>query len=665
MIEKKQYDLNFGPELEKFTVCINTGALTFEIYKNFREKYVDPSTTEQEYGELIKSIRTSSEDSLLICNDLRPISGRGFYHRLCGRLVKLFAKNLRVSNPQFDLVRQATFGSSNSLSSTGVIESETIPESVRETPKIEILDMATVSEPVAKDLIKNMPKYSRNIKFRAYKRQVNAYYRLEGVTLTNTKFDLLEFALSCFDREFVAYEDVKRVEGDDFEKVTEKLVSILDGVVSRSEGKATRDAYGLKLKIFDCNESYHDAFLDLRGANPELKESILVDAFLTGIHINNIKNNIEGKCLTTLYENFEWLCKFYQENNRANITQINNVQVNGRNNGSNNNNPNRSRNNKGKNKGYNRGKNFNQNNQPGRSNNLNWRNDNQFYTNKIYNVCHQRGHIGKYCPKSKQLKAFFAAFEESESGVGRGEDQNGNENDVSNGQNNFKVLSGIENVNIFSNLQQDIIPDCRIVVSDLEERSVHDGDSNRITDITDDTGSDRDLCPVVRSDSDICSSEEQRSGDILEFRINFQCHDLIRRTFVIRGSGREIKWSPYIDSGAQRSVMSKNIADLLGLKINRNVNFKVVGFDRKPSNLVFGYIESVELVIPGTSRTLTFSPIILNDPNSNLCGLDVIVPSGGGTVMVDDSIGARYVFDSEKSAKHNKLEYLTPLLIKI
>lgn len=135
------------------------------------------------------------------------------------------------------------------------------------------------------------------------------------------------------------------------------------------------------------------------------------------------------------------------------------------------------------------------------------------------------------------------------------------------------------------------------------------------------------------------SSGKQRVDDTLvDYQINFQYHKLIRHDFVVKGNRGESTWVPYIDSGAQRSTMSKATAELLGLNIIRDVNFRVICFDQKPSKLVYGYAENVELYVPGTNKTIKFSPIIMDSSEANLAGLDVILPCGGGEVATSDDL---------------------------
>lgn len=70
----------------------------------------------------------------------------------------------------------------------------------------------------------------------------------------------------------------------------------------------------------------------------------------------------------------------------------------------------------------------------------------------------------------------------------------------------------------------------------------------------------------------------------------------------------------------------------------------------KPSKLVYGYVKKAKLIVPGTSKVLEFSPIIMNDSKANLCGLDIICASGGGQIVTkSDSVDGCYVFNSEKN----------------
>ena len=238
------------------------------------------------------------------------------------------------------------------------------------------------------------------------------------------------------------------------------------------------------------------------------------------------------------------------------------------------------------------------------------------------------GHIGKQCNMGQKFRNFLAEYEENEAGESRNDIYNENQNDVVSGSNNNKVLDGVETFKNFSILQQagesdiDSSSDCnKIVVSESSERF----DPVEVV--------ERSAChgPAIVG---TIEPSKQLSRDIFEYRINFQCHSLIRHDIVLKGKLSDVIWSPYIDSGAQRSVISKSVADRLGLEIIRKFNFRVIGFDQKPSKLVYGYIERVELVVPGSDKILNFSLIVINDSRTNLCGLDIIVPSGAALLSM-------------------------------
>lgn len=219
----------------------------------------------------------------------------------------------------------------------------------------------------------------------------------------------------------------------------------------------------------------------------------------------------------------------------------------------------------------------------------------------------------------------------------------GDNRDVQSASNSNKdrLFGGVGNV---SKNEQDTHIGEIVVSGRVSDSDLLDENTNQITDIV----SSSSPGPIVDTVSQQLSSVIPSAT--LEYRIsiNFQVHDLIKHDFLIKSDRSESIWTPYIDSGAQRSVMSKHFADRLGLKILKDINFTVIGFDQKPSKLVYGWVKDVKLVVPGTDNILYFSPIIMDDPHANLCGLDVIIPAGGGEIVQVSPYGARYLFHSEK-----------------
>lgn len=422
----------------------------------------------------------------------------------------------------------------------------------------------------------------------------------------------------------------------------DKLVCVLDGVVTLTEGRATRMAFNLKMRDFSTTKAYHDAFLQLRAKNSDIKESVLLEAFIDGIDIKNIKTTLAKHLAdhpdTTLYDAFTLVDRLHEENSKK--LEVNAVNFNKNNNK----------------KNYNNKKFYNNRFQKSnnRSNNPNWRN-NQSIT---CGVCSRPGHYSKNCRFKNQVRAFVATLEQEEEGNNSGAGNSRGDLSDNSGSNNTvsKACGGIEN-NIYCNLSKDDdfrsekISFKEIVVSDETETPADSGISCGVK------NSDSKFDLAVSDSKDRVTEcgfakEKLTSDDFFEYRINFQYHDLIRHDFVIKGPRGEATWTPFVDSGAQRSIMSRATAELLGLAINRKINFKVYGFDQQPSKLVVGFVDQVELYIPGTSQVIKFSPIIMDDPKANLCGLDIIVPSGGGAVVPSgDFFGARFVFNSERNSQ--------------
>lgn len=542
------------------------------------------------------------------------------------------ARNLKAKN----LGPLSKFGSTTSVN--------TVEESETKEEKIEPFIMQ--AETPKSDILRNLPKYTPDsISFAAYRRKIDAFFKWCNLTDGTKKLELVEYAVSEYDSEALLFADIVRVEGnDDYKKVLDQSVACVDGTITHTKAELTCQAFQIKLINYRGAKEYHSAFVNLRAKNSSLEEEVLVEAFVKGIHIANIQNIIknnnkrllQANVQPTLYQNYVDLEGMYSQKQSI---EVNQSQISA---------------NYGKNKNF--SKNYNNNyNQPQKTTHIN----NQSNSNGNYKknkkkircwTCGKRGHDKYECRNRQKIRAFLATLDEDDEQDG-GPDR-GQEN-VENFEipNNFAkdcVFGGIENIKN-SDLAQD--SSCAKIVSS-EKTPGHFNDT-----ISERMASNLAEQANFGDSKELGIVEQSKCVNLMDYHVNFQYHKLIQRKFILKGQGGDISWNPYIDTGAQRSVMSKNTAEQAGLHIHTDVDFRVFGFDRKASNLVYGYVKDAKIVIPGTSKILNFSPIIMSDPKANLCGLDILWPSGGGELVSTENTGdGRYVFNSERVSITSVLE---------
>lgn len=100
-----------------------------------------------------------------------------------------------------------------------------------------------------------------------------------------------------------------------------------------------------------------------------------------------------------------------------------------------------------------------------------------------------------------------------------------------------------------------------------------------------------------------------------------------------------------MDSGAQRSTISLKFAKLSGVHVIKKYSFQVIGFDGVASDNIIGYVDQLHFVDPISGNSGFFSPIVIDDDNANLCGLDIFNTFGGGKFSKTPENNLTFEFD--------------------
>lgn len=298
----KFYEYSFGCVGQIFKIGVFVDEISFEIFKEFHEL---TSSTEAESesacGELLKKYRNKVID--LGC-DLKVFANRKLYSTVAKKVCELLGRNLQAQKVNLRGLARPKFGSSTSLNTVGESEAYTIGE-----------ELVRMSEPTLVECLKHLPKYSESLKFRAFRRLLDAYFKMVNLNTDSKKLELVEFSVAAFDREATMFAEVS-AGNSSYTAVMDTLVYCLDGEVPMTEAEATRKAFQIKLSNFADAATYHNEFIILKSKVPTIKEDILVEGFIDGIDIYTIQNTVVAKCHKKLYDNFTLLKKLYTKKTR-------------------------------------------------------------------------------------------------------------------------------------------------------------------------------------------------------------------------------------------------------------------------------------------------------------------------------------------------------------
>ena len=438
--------------------------------------------------------------------------------------------------------------------------------------------------------------------------------------------------------------------------------------------------------IFDTTESYYKAFLDLQAEGDDIKEADLVEAFINGIHILATRSSIKLLKKTTLFENFELLETIYEKSNSsnevANFARHNNNRSSGRYNNNNRNGYNGNRNNNNRNSGNNSNasnwRNNNRNNNNNNRNNNFKQNSNNSNNRDDSNItclyCDKKGHKIAKCralkahKKTPQYKANMVDFKNNfENGDGNYSDDDFDEDEDVEGRElpgsstrntNYVFGVGVNNLNSCDSRTQ-VSQDAKTLVSVSKPLHIanfsnvshkHGSMKNESCDGNTRWKLNKSIHPKLHTiDEDFTVYKVLKNNIIHIYKTTVD--SLVRYNFKIHHKFSN-QWSPAIDSGCTRSVITKNTAEKLGAKICTNFNFTVTGFDGQSSGRILGYIDQIRVEIPGLHKSVTISPIVVDHEGSDLCGLDVIEAAGGGSLTLGENGKLHWNFLCSSSEKH-------------
>ena len=486
--------------------------------------------------------------------------------------------------------------------------------------------------------MKSLPKYEENttMKFDTYNDQLVAYFDLMGMTDNDKKVKLVAYAVSGHKRAKTVYNDTKASKTN-FEELMKHCVQTLDGKVPYTNNELIQQANNIYLKDYNDPKAYYQEFLDIKIQGTSIDESLLKDAFINGINPPSLKTSIKLLAKSTLFDNYQALEQGWEAPKPAynvNFTT------------------NRGRGHRGGQRGgfqarfsgYGqrqagpsgfrggfRGKpNYGQN----RASNPNWRqvsepkataSDGQI---RCFH-CGLPGHIKRKCPKL--IRHRINLLEQEEQAILA--EQTAQDSGLGGNIHNFKVK-------IFSGK-----------LEDLEKRSVSDHIilknrcSNQAYLSSSNSGSAGPSS--VGFPTEVCVPNDS----VKTYHINFQGTNLVRHNIHLSGPKGKGTWTPIMDGGCERSVISLGIAQKLGLKINKSYNFRVLGINDVPNENVVGFVDLVSFEIDGIDGPFQFSPIVINQPNCDLAGLELIKIAGGGTYKENHQGEMCFIFEAAKPPK--------------
>lgn len=220
LVKIKYYDFSFGYLGQVFRIGVYLENINFEVFKEFYDL-----------------LNSENRDSEIKCGNLLK------KHR--GTVIDL-GKDLRIFS-----TKVSDFDMSTSTTTTS-------------------------AEPDLSECLKLLPKYSEDIKFRSYRRQMKAYFSMVHVITDQKKLQLLEYAVARFDRPAVMLDDIISSGETNYEIIMDRLVGCLDGVTPMTKAEATKKALSFTLTNYSDACAYHDQFIQLKAECPAIEEESLI-----------------------------------------------------------------------------------------------------------------------------------------------------------------------------------------------------------------------------------------------------------------------------------------------------------------------------------------------------------------------------------------------------
>ena len=480
-----------------------------------------------------------------------------------------------------------------------------------------------------------LPKYEENttMKFDTYHDQVVAYFELMGMTDDANKIKLVAYAVSGNKKAKNMFEESK-TKKNGFDEIMKHCVAVLDGKLTYTNNELIQQANNVFLKDYNDPKAYYQEFLNIKVQGNAIDETLLKDAFISGIHPPALKTSIKLLAKTTLFDNYQALEQGWEPPKPAYNVNFTTNRGRGHRGGQRGGfqarfSGQRQAGPSGFRGGF-RGKpNYGQN----RASNPNWRQQTGPDQIRCFH-CGQTGHIKKKCPKLIRHRINLLEQEEqlilAESAY---LNQTENFSGLGGNTQNFKVK-------IFSGRLEDLKQRSgsdHMILKNRCSNQAYLSSSNSGSAGPSSVGFPTEVC--VPNDS------------VKTYHINFQGTNLVRHNIHLSGPKGKGTWTPIMDGGCERSVISLGIAQKLGLKINKKFNFRVLGINDVPNKNVVGYVDAVNFKIDGVDGSFQFSPIVINQPNCDLAGLELIKIAGGGTYKENHQGEMYFIFEAAKPSK--------------
>ena len=587
------------------------------------------------------------------------------------------AKETKTLNAQDSAKETKTLNAQDTAKETKTLNAQ---EAAKETKTLSLKEPTTVvvkeemsgnqnqnqnqnDAPKLSSYLKSLPKYDESYRdFHSYLRKFEKFFDISEITADKDKIKLVEYAVMGVQSKETLVEVCVKDHPDKWDDFKKKCLETIDGTTLLSKADIIKKMLDLKIHDFKDVKSYYAKFIELKGAGGSsvvVDDDIIMMAFIDGLP-KNIKQILKSADHKTLFENYQAAERMWEKNNSENVV-VGAMGYN--NNNSSSRQPFRQRNGQGfgsRNNSRQNGGYRNNNNNNNNRNNRNGRNDNSGSANDQFNgnchFCGEFGHPKNRCDDHKEFMRLKKAGK----------------------------LGKRTRVGEVRFEHEDVLEDMASLT--IDDRSVGAGHAFRGL-----NGSPKHTRTLVKSESakssyshktPIDKSEFLKSNDtqkvlsepsnnlisnklpvktpsgasscnihVKNYYVDFS-KSVKKKLFLTDSKNTHIKnipWFPKVDSGAERSVLSLDVAKFMNLDICTKFNFRVITFDGEQSSKVVGFVERLHFKIPGTSESFTFSPIIIDSPDANLLGMDIIDTAGGGSfVPKNGENGLRWIFLSEQ-----------------
>ena len=479
-------------------------------------------------------------------------------------------------------------------------------------------------------LLKGMPQFQReSTKMEDFLDQFETYIDLsffEEHQCTDESYrKLLKYSLG---KDPVAREILANlVDTDDankkkFSYLKEQLILLIDGKAKKSFAAVSKELFTIKMTDFSSLLAYYHRYLELKvlGKNA-VTDELMVESFTTGLP-KSMQIAVRTRQPGTLQEAYTIAVELYdrpnayaQNNLRLQQDQNNNSEINRANFSRGNPRRGNFRGNRGNQRGFSRNSN--------RYSSENTRNQNQNNGNS------QRMRRGCYLCTGNHLIADCPNLAKAQRHI------RVNQVQLDDSQQQQQVEGNGEIEDTFGNLElTDNVWD-----NEKIEKFSHFNESfgERLIKVPPDARSSAGT--VVANQGSILKSERGSEvsfeNSVKIYKVNFQ--KLIKKQVFLMDKSCKIIYilSGVVDSGAQKSTISYNLVKKLKLPLIEDNSIKVTAWDGEVSYKVRGYTK-LKISVPGVIGPVFIEPIVVDENDCNLFGLDFLAQTGGKFEMKPD-----------------------------